>query len=209
MKQKSFNSYWSRVWVQEFWYIFSGLDIQPEQSKNDNPARKKLVPSYGCEIQQVIFQEINLNLWLSGLEEKQWLPVSRATWVQFLQGAENLCSSSAILRGTEADWAHQCTDTRAFILMHSLLFFFLGFRQWRSCAGKVLTLNMNIWLQLFWSTWSRPRARTRPYVQAFHVCDYSYCRLNVEPRSKSDKRCLALERCLALGFPWIVENTWK
>ena len=36
--------YRSTVWVQEFWYIVSGgsgLDIQPEQSENDNPARKK------------------------------------------------------------------------------------------------------------------------------------------------------------------------
>ena len=28
------------VWGQEFWYIISGLDIQLEQYKNDNPASK-------------------------------------------------------------------------------------------------------------------------------------------------------------------------
>ena len=33
--------YQSKVCIQEFWYIMSGLDIQPEQSKNDNPASKK------------------------------------------------------------------------------------------------------------------------------------------------------------------------
>ena len=27
--------------IQEFWYIMSGLDIQPDQSENENPARKK------------------------------------------------------------------------------------------------------------------------------------------------------------------------
>ena len=33
--------YRSKVCVQEFWCIVSGLDIQPEQSDYDNPARKK------------------------------------------------------------------------------------------------------------------------------------------------------------------------
>ena len=62
--------YRSTVWVQEFWYIVSGgsgLDIQPEQSENDNPARKKAVP--GCEIRRVmyrIFHKNDTNLWLSG-----------------------------------------------------------------------------------------------------------------------------------------------
>ena len=38
---------------QEFWYILSGLDIWFEQSKNDNPASKKL--AQGCEIWCVIY----------------------------------------------------------------------------------------------------------------------------------------------------------
>ena len=33
--------YWSKVCVQDFWYFVPGLDIQPEQSENDNPACKK------------------------------------------------------------------------------------------------------------------------------------------------------------------------
>ena len=32
--------YRSKVCDQEFWYILSGLDIQPEQSENNNPAGK-------------------------------------------------------------------------------------------------------------------------------------------------------------------------
>ena len=32
--------YWSKVWVQEFWYIVPGLDIQSEQSENYNPVHK-------------------------------------------------------------------------------------------------------------------------------------------------------------------------
>ena len=33
--------YLSKVCVQEFWYIKSGFDIQPEQSLNNNLACKK------------------------------------------------------------------------------------------------------------------------------------------------------------------------
>ena len=42
----------SKVWVQEFWYFVSGLDIQSELSKINNPARKKAIA--GCETLQVI-----------------------------------------------------------------------------------------------------------------------------------------------------------
>ena len=43
----------SKVCIQEFWYILSGLDIQPEKSGEDSPARKKAVP--GCEIRRDIY----------------------------------------------------------------------------------------------------------------------------------------------------------
>ena len=36
--------YLSTVCIQEFWYIMSGLDIQPEQSDNNNSASKQVVP---------------------------------------------------------------------------------------------------------------------------------------------------------------------
>ena len=53
------NVYRSKVCVQEFWYIVSGLDNQPEQSENDNPACKQEVPTSRLRdtlplIQQVI-----------------------------------------------------------------------------------------------------------------------------------------------------------
>ena len=35
----------------------------------------------------------------------------------------------------------------------------LEFREWRSRAHRVLRLNINIWLPLFWSTWSRARGQ--------------------------------------------------
>ena len=50
---------------------------------------------------------------------------------------------------------------RALILLRAEHFSPLEFqvRQWRSRADRVLTLNMNIRLSLFWSTWSLSRAR--------------------------------------------------
>ena len=45
--------YWSKVCVQEFWYLVSGLDIQPEKSQYDSPEWKKTVA--GGEIRQVIY----------------------------------------------------------------------------------------------------------------------------------------------------------
>ena len=61
--------YQSKVCVQELGYIVSGLDIQSEQSENDNhdPAHKKA--DLGCEIRRFIhcfFHQINSNWLLSG-----------------------------------------------------------------------------------------------------------------------------------------------
>ena len=81
------------------------------------------------------------------------------------------------------------------------IFFFVGFRQWRSRADRVLSLNMNIWHALFWSTWSGDQSLDSATCAGLaHGRDYSNCR---EPWSKSDKLCLDLV------FHWIVENTWN
>ena len=48
--------YWSKVCVQSFWYCVPGLDIQPELSEIDNPARRKAVAGYGTL--QVIWRVI-------------------------------------------------------------------------------------------------------------------------------------------------------
>ena len=46
----------SKVCVQKFWYCVPGLDIQPELSEIDNPARRKAVAGYGTL--QVIWRVI-------------------------------------------------------------------------------------------------------------------------------------------------------
>ena len=68
-------------------------------------------------------------------------------------------------------WARQCTDTRAFILLRSLIFFLLGFRQWRSRADSVVNLNTTIRLALFWRIWTWAWASTRPHVLAWRIAD--------------------------------------
>ena len=67
---------------------------------------------------------------------------------------ESLCSPSAMFYGVALS---PSVHWHARFLYCCALYnvFFLGFRQWRSRTDRVLTLNMNIWLPLFWSTWSR------------------------------------------------------
>ena len=83
-------------------------------------------------------------------------------------------------------WARQCTDTRAFYIAALSIIFFLGFRQRRSRADRVVNLNTTIQLALFWRTWTRarPGARTRPHVLAWHMGRYyCYCRAS-EPTDR-------------------------
>ena len=92
-------------------------------------------------------------------------------------------------------------------LTHALLyccavynFYFLGFRQWRSRADRVLTLNMNIRLPLFWSTWSRARG---PDSAICAGLAHGWMTAIAEPWSKSHKRCLAI---IFLELSKIIEN---
>ena len=123
--------------------------------------------------------------------------MSRALRIRFQLGAETFCSPLSISRGTEPVSA---MTLALFILLRSLFFFPLGFRQWWSRADRVLTLNINIWLLLFLSTWSGARGQDSATCAGLgHGRDYSDCRAS-EQNS---------EKCLAFSFPWIVENTWK
>ena len=70
--------------------------------------------------------------------------------------------------------------------------FFLGFRQWRSRADRVLTLNMNIRLTLFWCTWSRTSPARGPDSATCAALRIGVIIGIVEPRSKSHKRCLVI-----------------
>ena len=97
-------------------------------------------------------------------------------------------------------WAGQCTDTRALYRCALHIFFFIEFRQWRSRAYRVLTLNMNIRLPLFWSTSSWTRGLESATCAGLALGrDCSTCRAS-EQKS---------QRSLAILFPWNVENIWK
>ena len=89
----------------------SGLDIQPEQSENDNSARKKEVP--GCEVRRLIyrfFREIDHQIRTHASLMAKWIgEFQRVGWLGF-----------DYRRVFAWHWARQCTDMSAFILLHSL-----------------------------------------------------------------------------------------
>ena len=87
---------------------------------------------------------------------------------------------------------------RFYIAARSIYTFF--FCQWQSRADRVLTLNINIRLPLFWSTSSW--ARTQPHVLAWRM---GVIIAIVEPRSKIHKRCLAhkFSKILENKGPWL------
>ena len=93
--------------------------------------------------------------------------------------------------------ARQWTDTRAYILLCSQFSFFLEFRHWQSGADRVLTLNMNIRLQLFGAV------GVGPWVS--HVG--TWC------MGSNYSSCIASEHSISNGaavdFSWIVEKTEK
>ena len=116
----------------------------------------------------------------------RWVTVNQVTWVWFQQGAETLCSPSAILNGTEPVNAL----TLKLLYCCALSLSILGFHQWWSCVDRVLTLNMNIWLPISGLPLSAlyccvisislslffffNLVRTQPHVLAWHS-DKSYC----------------------------------
>ena len=73
---------------------------------------------------------------------------------------------------------------RFYIAVLSIIFF-LGFRQWRSRADKILTLNINTWLPLFWSTWSRARGPDSATCAGLaHGRDHSHCKASKQKVTK-------------------------
>ena len=77
---------------------------------------------------------------------------------------------------------------------------FIGNRQWRSRADRVVNLNTTIPLALFWRTWNLALARTRPNVLAWHMGRYySDCRASE----------LTDRQVSGFVFSWFLENTEK
>ena len=114
-----------------------------------------LHPKNQCETVQVLwqfiyhfFRAIDTNQWLSG---QGWSLI--VWWYGF--GFCKVWNPSAVPQpfcvalSPSVHW-----DTRFLYCCALNIFLLLGFRQWRSRADKVLTLDMNIRLPLFWSTWS-------------------------------------------------------
>ena len=110
------------------------------------------------------------------------------------EDAETLCIPSAILYGTEPVSA--LTHTRLYCCSLST-FFFLDFvnHEWQSHADslRVLTLNMNIRLLLFWSTWSRARGQDLATCAGLtHGGDSSCCRASEQKSQKVLGPCFSM-----------------
>ena len=129
----------------------------------------------------------------------QWLrqfPVSRAIWFRSSHSPQTPCASRPLCMALSPSvhW-HALFYSAA----HSI-FYFLGFRQWRSRTDRVVNLNANIRIPLFWRTWTQAWASTRPNVLAWHMSrDNSDC-------SSSE---LTDSQVSGFGFSWFLENTVK
>ena len=91
---------------------------------------------------------------------------SRVTQVWFLMSAETAAPWPFCMALSLSQHWHSSISIQ---LLCSLYFFFLGFRQWKSRADRVVNLNTTIQLPLFWRTWTRALTSTRPHELAWHA----------------------------------------
>ena len=135
---------------------------------------KKLVA--GGKIRRVIyrfFRGIDTNQWfISGSGESQWVRRHGfySWWVLKLSASPlPFCVALSPSVHWHVRFLYCCALYNCF---------FFGFCQWQSCTDRVVNLYTlaTILLPLFWRTWTRALASTRPHVLAWHVGrDYSYC----------------------------------
>ena len=132
--------YQSKVCVQEFWYIVSGLDIQLEKSEYYSPVCKKI----GCRWRNTTSHK---QFFSSNRYEPmaQWLAIGRliaeslATWVQILKSAKTKPSAGPQPFFVALSPSVHCQ--LRFLCCCTLYNFFLGFRQWRSRADSLRVVN--------------------------------------------------------------------
>ena len=175
--------YRSNVCVQEFWYIVSGLENQPEQSEteNDNHACKKAVP--GCKIRRIMYRFshiVDMNLWLSCKGEVQWggRHGFDSRWVLKLSAAP---LPFCVALSPSVQWVHW--HARFYIAALSILFSWISsvaISRWQAFNPQHEHPSSAVLEHLE----SGPRARTQPHVRAWRM---GVITAIVEPRSKNDK----------------------
>ena len=146
----------------------------------------------GCETFQLIYPFFYRLTRTHGLVVKvSWLPGFNSLWVLKLSAAPRpFCV--ALSQSVHWHMLFLCCCPECALYN----FFFLGFCQWRSRADRVVNLNTIIQLPLFWRTWIRAQASTRPHVQAWQMSrDYSCCR--------------ASELNDGFVYSWFLENRGK
>ena len=178
------NTYWSKVYSLEFWYILSGLNIQLEQSKNENSVH---VERYDKSYTVVIYRSIRTY----GLVVKAH---SKSGAIGSIPAG---CWNSLQPFSFAQHWANQWTDKRALVLLRSLWFVSFEFRMWRSRADRFFTLNMKIGLPLFWSTWSGTKGQDSALcvgVAYEQETEQLYCLIAIYPQK---------------AWPLFSMNCWK
>ena len=116
-----------------------------------------------------------------------WGSVSQATYILFQRCAETL---STVLKLQNGPWPF-CMALSKSLHWHKhfysaalSLYLFLEFLQWQPRPDRVLDVNLNILLPLFWSTWSRGRGPDLATCAGLaNGRDYSYC-------IASEQKCL-------------------
>ena len=93
---KFYDIYWAKVGSPEFWYILPGLNIQLEQSENDNPVCNEIsrydISNTSFFSRSMQTHSLVVKASCSESVYMGWIPA----------GWWNLCHPSAIFRGTEA-----------------------------------------------------------------------------------------------------------
>ena len=164
-----------------------------------NSSNTKMIPANknigsGLQNTTIHLQFFSRSMWTNGLVVK----ASSTEWDDslswFQQGTETLCSSAAprpfcVALNLSVHW-HTRFHIAALIVLS--ICFSLKSRQWRS-RWRDLTPNMNIFLPLLWSTWSRERGPDlATFAGPVYGHDCSYC-------SALEQKCLKrLGHCFSL-----------
>ena len=125
----------------------------------------------------------------------QWLAIGRliaeslATWVQILKSAKTKPSAGPQPFFVALSPSVHCQ--LRFLCCCTLYNFFLGFRQWRSRADRVVNLNMTIRPPLFWRT-CRASELTDRQVRLVSCFFYSWFLENTEKMKASAETFLRL-----------------
>ena len=110
---------------------------------------KRVKPDQVCEIWRFLYLFFSSDWYLPVASWFRLVIVSQDAWVQIQHGVKLLHPICHFVW----HWARQLTDTRHYIAALSMIVFFSNVSS-GDLSDRVITLDMNIRLPQFWSTWS-------------------------------------------------------